>query len=109
MDLLAVSPVEVTLMERVGGGGKEPAKGSHVRSSKALRARQWKWWNICEIFGKWHLQDLIVMTMQEEREGLVGSPLGTWKWLNSLPGKGTTVQRVDDRFSFENIKFEAPT
>ena len=76
MDLLAVSPVEVTLMERVGGGGKEPAKGSHVRSSKALRARQWKWWNICEIFGKWHLRDLIVMTMREEREGSGRLPTG---------------------------------
>ena len=62
MDLLAVSPVEVSLMERVGGGGgKEPAKGSHVRSSKALRARQWKWWN---------------MTMREEREGSGRLPTG---------------------------------
>ena len=69
MDLLQVSPVEVALMERVGEGVKDPAKGSHESSWKALRTRQWKWWNICEIFGKWSLQDLIVMTVQEERDG----------------------------------------
>ena len=46
--------------------------------------------------------------VRRKRGVWVGSPLGTWKWLNSLPGKGITVQRVDDGFSFENIKFEAP-
>ena len=72
---------------------------------KGIEDQTVEMWDICEIFGKWSLQDLIVMTARRKRRVWVGSPLDTWKWFNSLPGKRITVQRVDDGFGFENIKF----